>query len=318
MSKEIVQYRQTDDWVPVMPDIVKLAGHISGTEFVPRGLRNKAPAVAAAILTGREIGLPPMTAMAHIDIIDGMPTVDPELMRALVYREGHELNYIEMTKTRCIVEGRRKGQSEFTRVTFTIDEAREMGLAQKENWRKQPQNMLVARATSRICRLLFPDVVGGLSYTPDEVMGEVTQPTDESASEVTEKQPAKLKRATKPLNAPAKQEQAEVEVVDVVVVEDSPSLPYEEADEAESTDETVSEEAAEEFVPDPVSESQLKKIAVMFRELGIDDRDDRLAYVQGIVQREIESSKELTKREAMAVIDAQEMRLAEIRATQEQ
>ena len=39
------------------------------------------------------------------------------------------------------------------------------------NWLKIPTDMLVARAQSRLCRMVYPDLLAGL-YTPDE-LGEI-------------------------------------------------------------------------------------------------------------------------------------------------
>lgn len=54
---------------------------------------------------------------------------------------------------------------------------------------------------------------------------------------------------------------------------------------------------------DPVSEAQLRNIGRLFGALGVTDRDERLAYTSGAVNREVTSSKELTKREASTLID---------------
>lgn len=298
---EVEKYRDTDDWAPMMPQIVKVAEYIAQTEFVPKGLRGRAPAVAAAILTGREVGLPPMTAMAHIDVIEGVPTMDPEMMRALVLRAGHELRFTEMTKTRCVVVGRRKDEAEATLVTFTIDEAREMGLAGKKNWREQPQNMLVARATSRICRLLFPDIIGGLSYTPEEILGTVETESAEpevAQSTATSSTP-RLKRAAKVSAAPPA---SRVEAVPDPQDAYSPPLPYE-----DTPPEQVTIVDAE---PELATRAQLTKMAAAFGELRIVDRNDRLEWASELVGRRVESSKDLTKTEASLVIDRQERLLS--------
>ena len=298
MSKEIERYRETDDWAPMMPKIANLAKYVSGTEFVPRGLRDRPAAVAAAILTGREIGLPPMTAMAHIDVIEGMPTMDPEMMRALVLREGHSLRFVEMTKTRCVIEARRKGDSVTTRVTFTIDEAKEMGLAGKKNWREQPQNMLVARCTARTCRLVFPDVIGGLSYTPDEMIGTVEESSDLGIETETQAPaPAKLRRSKAVAAAPEALPEPEVVTVEAQST-DGPPLSFE--IESETEPEVIEAEV------EMVTSAMLKKIATLFGKLGVADRDDRLEWVAGAIGRGVSSSKELTKTEAMMLIDRQE------------
>ena len=308
MTTEIVKYNATDDWAPMMPKIAKLSEYIAQTEFVPKGLRGKAPAVAAAILTGREVGLPPMTAMAHIDVIDGMPTMDPEMMRALVYRQGHELIYVEMTKTRCVIKGRRKEQPDYTTVVFTIDEAKDMGLVGKDNWRKQPQNMLVARCTSRACRLLFPDVIGGLSYTPEEVT--ISDAAVETEAVQAEPEKPRLSRAKKPLSLPTAPESGQV-IIEAELIEEAPPLPYD-----EPSSEPVVLEAVDEPRAAPITQPQTRKMLMLFNELGIEDREDRLTYTSGIVKRELGSSKELSKDEAINVISALENHLYELRENQ--
>src|SRR5258708_22866089 len=46
----------TDSWITVVSDILKIANVIYDTPFLPDGLRGSAPAVAAAMLAGREMG----------------------------------------------------------------------------------------------------------------------------------------------------------------------------------------------------------------------------------------------------------------------
>ena len=95
---DLVRRDQTDSWVDVLGAVGDLAGKISSTEFVPKSLRGRAPAVAAAILAGRERGLPPMVSLASIDVVDGRPTLSAQLLAALVYRAGHRITVIESTR----------------------------------------------------------------------------------------------------------------------------------------------------------------------------------------------------------------------------
>ena len=167
-----------DSWVPIVHEVANLAKFIANTDFVPKGLRGNPAAVTAAVLTGRELHLGPMASLGHIDVIDGTPTADAEIMRALVLQQGHEIRPVSLSKTRVVLKGRRKewDPGDWTEMSFTIEEAKDRGLDGKQNWRRMPQEMLVARCTSRLCRLLFADVVAGIPFTPDEV-------GDESPSE---------------------------------------------------------------------------------------------------------------------------------------
>lgn len=152
---------QVDSWIPVLADVAELAQRIAGTEFVPRGLRDSSPAVAAAILYGREVGLPPMTALSVTHVIEGKPAISAEGMRAMVYAAGHEIEVTESTGAQCIARGRRRGSDHWTTVAWNMDMARAAGVAGKQVWQRYPRAMLQARATAELCRLVFPDVTHG-------------------------------------------------------------------------------------------------------------------------------------------------------------
>jgi energy-coupling factor transporter ATP-binding protein EcfA2 len=55
--------------------------------------------------------------------------------------------------------------------------------------------------------------------------------------------------------------------------------------------------------PDAITDAQIKKMAICFREQGITDRGARLGYIGKVVGRKVDSSKELSKKEAGTVID---------------
>lgn len=168
MTTDIVPYQQQSS-LELAPDAWKLAEKIAGTDFVPTALRGKPEAVLACILAGHEAGVSPMQALAKIHIIEGRPAMSAELMRALVLRHGHELNYDSVSTTSVTAAGRRKGADRWTTVTWTMDDAKRGGLDGKQNWRRWPRAMLIARATGELCRMIFPDVLAGISHTVEEL-----------------------------------------------------------------------------------------------------------------------------------------------------
>lgn len=155
--------------IEMAPEAWKLACRVAGTEFVPKALRDKPEAVLACILAGHEAGLSPMTSLRSIHVIEGRPAMSAELMRAIVARAGHEVWVEESTSTRAIVAGKRNGSSRELKVTWTEDDARRAGLLGKENWKKYPRAMLVARASTELARYLFPDVLAGISHSIEEL-----------------------------------------------------------------------------------------------------------------------------------------------------
>lgn len=147
----------------------RLAQRIANTPFVPGALRGKPESVLAAILFGDELGIGPMQALSQIHVIDGRPAASPELMRALVARAGHRIDVVELGDEQAVLIGTRADTGGTATITWSMDDARRANLAGKGSWRSYPRAMLLARATSELCRALFPDVVSGLSYTPEEV-----------------------------------------------------------------------------------------------------------------------------------------------------
>lgn len=179
-----------------MTAALALAERLAMTTFVPSSFRGKPHEVLAAMLTGRELGIGPMQALQTINVIDGRPTASPELMRALIRRAGHELR-VEASSTACSVWGKRADTGEEAVATFTLEDAARAGLCQIRDgrayarsgrgnplpWETYTEDLLVARATSRLARRLFADVISGVSYTPEELRG---IPADVDAGEPDE------------------------------------------------------------------------------------------------------------------------------------
>lgn len=57
------------------------------------------------------------------------------------------------------------------------------------------------------------------------------------------------------------------------------------------------------YKPDTITEPQMKKLQALFHGHEIEDREERLTYVNGVIERPVESSKDLTKTEASALIE---------------
>lgn len=147
----------------------KLSQRIANTPFVPKGLQGKPESVLACVLYGAELGLGPMQSLNSIHVIEGRTAMSPELMRAMVARHGHRIDVIENSNTVCEVKGIRADTGSTATVRWTMEDARMAGLVGKNNWKTYPRAMLLARATSELCRIVFPDIIAGLSYTPEEV-----------------------------------------------------------------------------------------------------------------------------------------------------
>lgn len=156
-----------DGWIGVAKDVSRLADYIAETEFVPKSLRNKPAAIAACILTGRELGIGPMASLKSIHMVQGVPSLSAEYKRARALAAGHQIVIDETTATRCVARGRRASTENWLVITWTMDHARKARLDGKDVWKQYPQRMLQARATGELCDLLFPDATLGLPTTEE-------------------------------------------------------------------------------------------------------------------------------------------------------
>jgi hypothetical protein len=140
--------------------------------FLPQSIKTPQQAIAI-IMLGRELGIPPWASLSTINVIQGKPTVSPQLMLALINRSGQlEDMYIEDDGTRCEVGMVRKGRTSHS-FSFSMADAKAMGLDNKDNWKKQPAIMRQWRAVAGCARVVFPDVILGL-YTPEEMGADVS------------------------------------------------------------------------------------------------------------------------------------------------
>lgn len=156
-------------WAYEARQAAQVAESLAKTSFVPQSLRGKPFDVAAAILAGQELGLPPMATLRSVDVIQGTPGLRAHAMRGLVQSKGHEIELVDATPAKCVMRGRRKGAENWQQVEWTIERAQQLGLTNKDQWRKQPQTMLIARATGEICRLIASDVLYGMPYAAEEL-----------------------------------------------------------------------------------------------------------------------------------------------------
>ena len=128
-------------------------------------------AVLATVMVGRELGLPAMASLRSIHNIEGRHCLAAALMVALILKSGlaEYFDPVSFDDQQATYETRRKGARKSITLTHTIKMAETAGLMKKDsNWVKVPTDMLVARAQSRLARMVYPDLLAGL-YTPDEL-----------------------------------------------------------------------------------------------------------------------------------------------------
>ena len=278
----------------------KTAQKIANTPFVPTAFRGKPEAVFAAILYGDELGLGPMQSLNSIHVIEGKPSMSPELMRALVARAGHRLDVKLASNDKVVLWGKRADNGSEATVEWSMKDAQQAGLAGRGAWKTYPRAMLLARATSEICRQIFSDCIMGLSYTPEEASSIAgVEWTDTPVEPV---QTAPVLTAAPPTTAPNAEPQQVV--VEADWVEDPPYEPTldwtEEFPGAEIQDAMIVEQKP--VVKSTVATTpQIGMVRALIREWGL-NAEDALSLASMQLGREIASLGTITKAEASAFI----------------
>jgi len=162
---------------------LRQAEYLASSEIVPEQYRGRPADIVVAAMYGRDMGWSPTMAMTHIHVVKGKPSLSSQSMVALVRGAGHSITG-EKSSEKAVAVGTRVDTGDTMSETFTMDDARQAGLAGSSTWKSYPAAMLWARAVSALCRSLFPDVLMGLSYTPEELEGlPETSPAEPARSE---------------------------------------------------------------------------------------------------------------------------------------
>lgn len=312
----------TDSWVASIADVVRLSELICNTTFVPAGLRGSAPATAATILYGREIGIPPITALQTMHVVNGRVGMASELLRARVFAAGHDLEIMESTAAVCRIRGRRRGSETWTEVQWSKGDAQQAGLG-GDAWKKYPRAMLQARASAELCRLIFPDVTHGMMALEelDNSAGSTPAAEASTPTRLVARQPRKQPPQGQAVGAPAvvpdpPQAEADTaapppaqpavappEPVVPAPPQQQPLLPGEDEPPPSEGDDSDARAQAALTGDGTATQPQVRHVMVLLRRIGMGaERGERLAIAEAITQRRLETYSQLTVTEAGRII----------------
>lgn len=157
-----------------LDDIWRYAGIIQQSGVAPKGMDTREQ-IVIAIQLGQELGLPMLSAIQNIAVINGRPTVWGDAIPALcmnspAWDQGAFSEFIDGVDSRgnltdtsmAICRVRRKGGQLVERI-YSVADAKKAGLWGKAGpWQQYPKRMLQMRARSWAIRDTFPDVLKGL------------------------------------------------------------------------------------------------------------------------------------------------------------
>lgn len=130
-------------------------------------------AVLSTVLAGRELGMPAMVSLRAFHVVEGKATLSAEAIRARILTSGKARYFrcTERTAQRATFETQRGDDPPMT-LTYTIEEGRAAwpkgdDAWAKSAWGKNPADMLVARSSAKLARLVYPDVTLGIYGTEE-------------------------------------------------------------------------------------------------------------------------------------------------------
>lgn len=145
-----------------MTSMMEMARMLAGAkQAIPRDYQQNPGAVVLALGFAESRGLDILTVVGSVAFVGGKPIIDATLQRALAKRAGYLVRITRADEQAATVEIHEGGQK-LGEATYTIANATAAGLAGKDNWRKNTEDMLVARATTRAIRRFAPDVMTGV------------------------------------------------------------------------------------------------------------------------------------------------------------
>ena len=157
---------------------VTYAKHLAQAGLLPKAYQGQPANLLLAMEYADALGIPTMTAISGVHIVDGKPTASAGLMSALVRRAGHKLR-VTGDDTQATAEIIRADDPDFTfRSVWTMERAKAAGLAGKGVWKSYPAAMLKARAISEVARDACQEALSGVIYTPEELGASVVVTAD--------------------------------------------------------------------------------------------------------------------------------------------
>ena len=285
------------EWVTAARAARELVAPLVNTPFVPDAYRPKVDPRATdkekaaafevalanavgAILQGITLGIDPLMALQQIYIVHGRPGMYAKMMVALVQSRGHEVWDEDVTDTRAVVCGRRKGTEHTVRIVITMEQARKAGWTSNQAYAKTPQDMLWSRAAARVCDRIASDVLKGIASV-EEIRDEIKATAEVGTRTVTPR------KRTAPASIEGSVEEP----------------PLDDLPQATAEHERAEAEPAKTDAPG-ITGPQQKKLHALLNEKGLGDRDLGLGFISQALGRDVETTKTLTKAEAGAVIEA--------------
>lgn len=154
------------------PITVKTLAALLDTPTIPDRYENVGDLIAS-ILVGREAGVPEMTAINNLYLVNGTVSMSAKLIAGLIFSAGHMMRMKTSIKGAEVVAYRRDPYTqkliEVATFTFGPADAKLAELDGKDTYQQYPSQMYLNRAVSMAGRMVYQDVLAGIGYVPEEL-----------------------------------------------------------------------------------------------------------------------------------------------------
>lgn len=150
----------------------------AGNEALPRHYANNPGACMMALDWSERNDVPLLDVIAHVAFLRGKPVVETVLQKRMAGRHGYRTRVVESSDTAATVAVIEPSGEEAGRYTYTIEKARAYGLADKDQYKADPEWMLIKRATTRALELHGPDESATMFADEATVEAELLPPAE--------------------------------------------------------------------------------------------------------------------------------------------
>lgn len=196
MSNELTPIQPQPQQQITLQDQMAFAKAVCQSDIIPTVYRGKPANILVAVGYGAPLGLTPMQSLQDISVINGKPTASASFIASHVRMAGHKLRIRKDEKALSVTATIVRVDDPDYPISVTRDKAwaQQMGLLNKDNYRKQPLTMLTWRAITAVAREACPEILYGVQYSPDE-LHDLDTNSDVLAEVVDdEQQPSRQKR----------------------------------------------------------------------------------------------------------------------------
>ena len=161
MSNELTPIQPQPQQQITLQDQMAFAKAVCQSDIIPTVYRGKPANILVAVGYGAPLGLTPMQSLQDISVINGKPTASASFIASHVRMAGHKLRVKKDEKALSVTATIVRSDDPDYPISVTRDKAwaQQMGLLNKDNYRKQPLTMLTWRAITAVAREACPEIL---------------------------------------------------------------------------------------------------------------------------------------------------------------